>query len=278
MPVILSISAIILTKNEAINLRRCIDSLQWCQDIVVLDSGSTDETTQLAASLGARVFTHIQPRFIISEQRNWALKNCELKSEWVLFVDADEAIPAELATEIQKLCANKNNPYNAFELTARYLFWGKWLKRSQGYPNWHSRLLKKGEVTFAGGVWEYFATGANVGKISSPYNHFANSKGFSDWLERHDRYSSWDAQNVVKFLETGQASSLATDRKLQLRLLAAKFWALRPIARFLQMYILRLGFLEGWQALIFCLLYAIYEFMTVVKIIELRRLKSGLSL
>jgi glycosyltransferase involved in cell wall biosynthesis len=272
------ISAIILTKNEEFNLKRCIGSLQWCQDVIVLDSGSTDNTTQIAVSLGARVFTHIQQApFRISEQRNWALENCELKSEWVLFVDADEVITSQLAAEIQRVCAD-NNSQNAFELTPRYLFWGKWMKRTQGYPNWHPRLLKRGDVTFAGGVWEHFCEGAKVGRINIPYDHFANSKGISDWLARHDRYSSWDAQNVFNFLETGQALSLATNRKLQLRLLAAKFWFLRPVARFFQMYILRLGFLEGWQALIFCLLYAIYEFMTVIKIIELKRLKSGLPL
>lgn len=186
-----SVSTIILTKDEAINIKRCIDSLQWCKDIVVLDSGSTDKTAQLAVDLGARVFTHIQQApFRISEQRNWALENCELKSEWVLFVDADEIITSQLATEIQRVCADnnyQNNYQNAFELTPRYLFWGKWMKRTQGYPNWHPRLLKRGEVTFAGGVWEHFSEGAKVGRINIPYDHFANSKGISDWLARHDR-------------------------------------------------------------------------------------------
>ncbi|MEH2143423.1 glycosyltransferase family 2 protein [Nostoc sp.] len=272
-------SAIILTKNEVCNLKRCIEYLQWCDEVIVLDSGSTDGTIQLAESLGAKVFTHIpSPPFKISEQRNWALQNCNLKSEWVLFIDADEVIPSNLATEIQRVCSASNQQYNAYELPARYLFWGKWLKLTQGYPNWHSRLLKLGEVTFTGGVWEYFASGAKVGRINIPYDHYANSKGFGDWLERHDRYSSWDAQKVVEFLETGKASALGTERKLKLRLLAAKLWFIRPIIRFIQMYLLRLGFLEGITALIFCLLYAMYEFMIVVKIIELRRKKSGLAL
>jgi glycosyltransferase involved in cell wall biosynthesis len=273
------ISAIILTKNEVCNLKRCIESLQWCNKVIIVDSGSTDGTIQLAESLGISVFTHIQPPpFKISEQRNWALENCHLKSEWVLFIDADEIIPPNLATEIQRVCSDINQKYNAYELPARYLFWGKWLKLTQGYPNWHSRLLKLGEVTFTGGVWEYFTSGAKVGRINIPYDHYANSKGFGDWLERHDRYSSWDAQKVVEFLETGKTSALGTERKLKLRLLAAKLWFLRPIVRFIQMYFLRLGFLEGLTALIFCLLYAMYEFMTVVKIIELKRKKSGLSL
>lgn len=275
----LAISAIILTKNEVSNLKRCIDSLQWCDEVIVVDSGSTDGTTQLAEFLGAKVFTHIQPPpFKISEQRNWALQNCNLKGEWVLFIDADEVIPPNLATEIQRICWESNNPYNAFELPARYLFWGKWLKHTQGYPNWHPRLLKVGQVNFVGGVWENFASDTKVGRINIPYDHFANSKGFADWLERHDRYSSWDAQKVVEFLETGKAASLGTERKLRLRLWAARLWVVRPIFRFLQMYFLRLGFLEGLTALIFCLLYAMYEFMTVVKIIELKRHKSELPL
>ncbi|MBD2245406.1 glycosyltransferase family 2 protein [Nostoc sp. FACHB-888] len=275
----MTISAIILTKNEVYNLKQCIGSLRWCQEIIVVDSGSTDGTIQLAESLGIKVFTNIQPPpFKISEQRNWALETCQLKSEWVFFLDADEIIPPNLATEIQCVCSASNQQYNAYELPARYLFWGKWLKLTQGYPNWHARLLKLGEVTFTGGVWEGFASNAKVGRINIPYDHYANSKGFGDWLERHDRYSSWDAQNVVEFLETGKASALGTERKLKLRLLAAKLWFLRPFIRFIQMYFLRLGFLEGITALIFCLLYAMYEFMTVVKIIELRRKKSGLAL
>ncbi len=275
----LHLSAIILTKNEASNLKRCIDSLQWCQEIIVVDSGSTDGTQQLAESLKAKVFTHIQPPpFKISEQRNWALQNCSLESEWVLFLDADETIPPNLATEIQSICLKSNNSYNAFELTPRYLFWGKWLKHTQGYPNWHSRLVKKGEVCFAGGVWEHFTINAKVGRINIPYDHFANSKGLSDWLERHDRYSSWDAENVVKFQETGKTSALVSNNRIKLRLLAARLWLIRPIARFVYMYFLRLGFLEGLPGLVCCLLYAFYEFMVVVKVVELKRKNIGLPL
>jgi len=273
------ISAIILTKNEVSNLNRCIGSLQWCHEIIVLDSGSTDGTTQMAESLGAKVFTHIQPPpFKISEQRNWALENCNLQGEWVLFVDADEVIPPKLATEIQHICFANEQKYNAFEISARYIFWGKWLKLTQGYPNWHPRLLKLGEVQFAGGVWEHFVVGTKVGKMNFPYDHFANSKGFSDWLARHDRYSTWDAENVVKFLETGNSNSLVSENKLKLRLLAARLWILRPIARFIYMYILRFGFLEGIPALVCCILYAVYEFMVVVKIVEINLTKKGLPL
>jgi glycosyltransferase involved in cell wall biosynthesis len=273
------ISAVVLTKNEETNIVRCLNSLQWCQDIVILDSGSEDGTVMRAENLGAKIFTNIQPPpFNIAKQRNWALNNCQLQGKWVLFVDADETIPPDLAREIQRVCNDQNAIYNAFELTPRYLFLGKWLKRTQGYPNWHPRLVKLGEVSFTGGVWEHFNPEAKIGRIDVPYDHFANSKGFSDWLERHDRYSTWDAQHIVDFLETNQSQSLGTDRKLKLRMLAAKLWPFRPLARFVQMYFIRLGFTEGITALIFCLLYGMYEFMTVIKIIEIKREKAGLPL
>jgi len=272
-------SAVILTKNEASNLGRCVASLQWCQDILVLDSGSTDDTKAIAHKLDVRFITHIQtPPFKISEQRNWALSCGDLKADWVLFVDADEVIPPDLAEEIQLVCRSSDMAYHAYELTARYLFWGRWLRRTQGYPNWHPRLVRRGRASFEGGVWEHFSSNTCVGRLTQPYDHYANSKGFSDWLDRHDRYSSWDAEKIVEYLESQDTKDLGTTRKLKLRQYAAILWPIRPLARFIQMYILRMGFLEGWKALVFCLLYALYEFMTVVKIIELKRKKYELPL
>lgn len=273
-------TAVVLTKNEVDNLERCLASLRWCHEMVVVDSGSTDGTGEKAQELGARVLQHRQSGpFNIAEQRNWALQNGSLAEGWILFVDADETIPLPLARALEAIARSDRPSPPAYELTPRYLFWDRWLKRTQGYPNWHARFLKLGSASFAGGVWEHFADGQNVGRVNEPYDHYANAKGFSDWLARHDRYSTWDAQKIVAFLENDRdPRALGTARKLPLRRLAACFWPLRPVVRFCQMYFWRLGFLEGIPALFFCLLYAIYEFMTVVKVVELRRQKRGLPL
>ncbi|MFT3828371.1 MAG: glycosyltransferase family 2 protein [Opitutaceae bacterium] len=272
------VAAVVLTKNEAGNLERCFASLRWCAEIVVVDSGSTDGTQAKARDLGARVLEHVQPPpFKIDQQRNWALEHGGIIAPWVLFLDADETVPAALADELTRIGAAPAS-HDGYELTPRYLFWGTWLRRTQGFPNWHPRLVRLGHARFAGGVWEHFETGTNVGRIAEPYDHFANSKGLSDWLARHDRYSSWDAEKVVAFLESGRGDALGTARKARLRRWAARFWPLRPWARFCQMYFLRLGFLEGRAALAFCLLYFFYEWMTVVKIVELRRHRKGLPL
>jgi glycosyltransferase involved in cell wall biosynthesis len=275
----LAITAVVLTKNEVSNLERCFASLRWCAQVVVLDSGSIDGTREKAQELGARVFTHVQaPPFKIDVQRNWALDHAEIGTPWVLFLDADETVPTELALELMRVCSDETCSFDAFELTPRYLFWGQWLKRTQGYPNWHPRLVRLGHARFTGGVWEHFAEGAKVGRIAIPYDHFANSKGLSDWLARHDRYSSWDAEKIVAYLDSGKDDALGSTRKVGLRRWAARLWPLRPWARFCQTYFLRLGFLEGRAAFSFCLLYFCYDWMTVVKIVERRRLREGLPL
>jgi glycosyltransferase involved in cell wall biosynthesis len=271
-----TIAAVVLTKNEVANLERCLGSLRWCAEIVVVDSGSADGTQEKALSLGARVLEHRQePPFLIDVQRNWALEHGGITAAWVLFLDADETIPADLAAELSRVCADPTCAFDAFELTPRYLFWGRWLRRTQGYPNWHPRLVRRGHARYTGGVWEHFAPGTRVGRIALPYDHFANSKGVSDWLARHDRYSSWDAEKIVAYLETGSDEALGSARKVRLRRWAARLWPVRPWVRFAQTYFLRLGFLEGRQAFAFCLLYFCYDWITVVKVVELRRLRAG---
>lgn len=272
------ITAVILTKDEESTLARAIGSLGFCERIFVVDSGSTDGTERVAGSLGAAFVTHRQAGpFRISEQRNWALDNLPITTPWVLFLDADEVVTDALSATLGDL-VRRDVDHAAFELTPRYIFWGRWLKRTQGYPNWHPRLVRRGHARYAGGVWEHFETAGRVGRLHEPYDHHANAKGLHDWLERHQRYARWDAERIVAFRDRHDPEALETSRKRRTRLMAARFWPLRPAARFLHMYVLRLGFLEGLPALNFCLLYAFYELMTVNLVVELRRRRSGLPL
>ncbi|MFN9546458.1 MAG: glycosyltransferase family 2 protein [Cyanobacteriota bacterium] len=273
-----TIAGVVLTLNEEQDLARALASLRWCDERLVLDSGSVDGTVALARGLGVRVAEHHQPPpFRISEQRNWALEGTGLHSDWVLFLDADEEVGPELAAEIRRQVADPAAP-DGFELTPRYWFFGRWLKRTQGYPNWHPRLVRRGALRFEGGVWECFPAGARLGRIPLPYEHYAFSKGLDDWLERHRRYASWDAETIVAYHQRGEMAALGTRRFLPQRALAARLWPLRPPLRFLQKYVVQGGWLEGWQALLFASLMACYDLMTVVKVIELRRRRRGLPL
>lgn len=271
----MSIAGVVLTLNEESSISRALSSLTWCDELVVLDSGSKDKTEIISRQHNAQFFTHIQdPPFLITTQRNWALQNCGIKSEWVLFLDADEAIGDQLKTEILDVISDQKL-YNSFELTPRYWFLGRWLKRTQGYPNWHPRLLKRNSVLFEGGVWESLSAEAVVGRITTPYEHYAFSKGLDDWILRHLRYSTWDARQIENFLNH---SPLSTERKKRLRQLDSLLWRLKPLTRFTYKYFYCLGWTEGWQSLLYCLLTAFYDLMTVIKIVETRRKRSGLPL
>ena len=272
------IAGVVLTLDEDHNLERALRSLAWCDELLVVDSGSTDQTHQVASSCGAQFLQRIQKQpFLITDQRNWALEHADLNSEWVLFLDADEEVSPGLADQITA-CIHSPAALDAYELTPRYWFLGKWLRRTQGYPNWHPRLLKRRSVRFQGGVWEAFSSSTPVGRLSHPYEHYAFSKGFDDWLERHRRYATWDADQIFSFLTDTVGDKTELYRKKRLRLLMSRLWFLRPPLRFLQKYIFQLGFLEGWQAFIYSLMIAFYDFMTVVKVIELIRIKHRLPL
>jgi len=273
-----TIAGVVLTLNEQNDLDRSLTSLQWCDELLVLDSGSTDSTAAIAQQHGARFLTRIQDKpFLITEQRNWALEECGLTSDWVLFLDADEEVSPALRDQIQSQISQQNIT-NAYELTPRYWFLGKWLKRTQGFPNWHPRLLRRGATRFVGGVWESFAPSTNVSRISIPYEHYGFSKGLDDWIDRHQRYSSWDASQIHSFLHSPNKNTYQHTRFHVIRQTSSSLWPLRPFARFFHKYVINGGFLEGWQALLYCLLISIYDFFTIVKYIELKRKARGLPL
>lgn len=273
-----SIAGVVLCLNEADNLPRALNSLSWCDERLVVDSGSTDTSQEVALQEGARVIEHRQSGlFLITEQRNWALNQGDLRSDWVLFLDADEIIPLDCRIAIEEAIQHPQAPAG-FELTPRYWFLGRWLKHTQSYPNWHPRLLRRGCIQFQGGVWESFTPGSTTGRIPVPYEHYAFSKGMDDWLERHMRYAQWEAERIVAFRQSGVKASLGTHRSLHLRAFSAKLWALKPPLRFLQKYLLQGGFREGWQGLLFALMMAFYDLITVVKVIQIRRRMEGKSL
>ncbi|QNJ21517.1 beta-glycosyltransferase/ family 2 [Synechococcus sp. MIT S9220] len=243
-----------------------------------MDSGSTDGSQEVAIQSGAMVIEHYQPgRFLITEQRNWALKYGGLRSEWVLFIDADEEISSDCRQAIQHAIRRESTP-DGFELTPRYWFMGRWLRHTQGYPNWHPRLIQRGKLNFEGGVWESFAAGGKVGRITTPYEHYAFSKGIDDWLDRHIRYASWEAEQIITYLQTRDKEAIGTKRGLQLRILSSRVWPIRPLLRFLQKYVVQGGFREGWQGLLFALMMAMYDLITVVKVIEKKRQIAGKAL
>jgi glycosyltransferase involved in cell wall biosynthesis len=269
-----NISVIILTYNEEVNIGACLSHLEWCDDIIIVDSGSTDGTIEAArdARPDVRVFEHAFQNF--GEQRNWALDHTGARHEWVLFLDADEHCTAKLAQAIDDAVRDPSENVGYY-LTCRNFFLGRWIKRCTFYPSWQLRLLKIGEVRFQKeGHGQREVTSGTLGHIAEPYDHYGFSKGVADWIDRHNRYSTNELELIARLREeplnvADLVSRNAIVRRRCLKRLAARFGC-RPVSRFVYTYMLRGGFLDGWAGLNFCLLRFAHEIHITVKLAESR--------
>jgi hypothetical protein len=273
-----SLSILILTFNEELNLGDCIDSCASSDDIVVFDSKSVDRTQDIARAKGARVVEREFDNY--AAQRNAALTTVNFRHPWVLMVDADERVPADLSTEILAFLTDPPVDATLGFLRRRDLLYGRWIKRSGGYPTWFGRLVKIGHCWVERSVNEEYHTLGKTVRLQGHLDHYPFNKGFSEWIAKHNRYSSSEAA----LMELGtrhrfQWRNLLT-RDPQQRRTAVKSLVYsspgRPLLIFILLYIVRGGFLEGRAGLTFSLLRAWYEFMIDCKVRELRRRERGL--
>ena len=264
------LTVVVLTLNEEMNLSRCLKALPEGLKKVVLDSGSTDKTLEVAARCGASILTRNFDTF--GSQRNWAMSHNSISSDWILFLDADEEVNPAFLQEIESVIASDESS----DLAGAYCCWkmmlrGRWLKRSDHFPKWQMRLVNRNRMSFIDyghGQKEGTLNGRTI-YIQEPYLHHAFSKGWTDWLSRHNRYSSQEA--VARIQSLPQSSwqqalrSTPSQRNQLLKPLVTQLPAW-PFIRFVHAYILRGGVLEGREGLDYCLLMAIYEYLITLKI------------
>ena len=263
MTVPLSISAVVLSHNEAANLPRCLRALRDCAETVVVDDGSTDDSPRIAAAAGARVVVH--PFASFADQRNWAMEQAGLRHDWVLHLDADEVVPPELLAEIRRRLPALGTGAVG-QLARKVMLGDQWLKHSADYPVYVPRLVhRRGPRYVMRGHGETLAAapGASV-YFSEPLLHFNFSKGWADWRARHLRYAAAEAARI----RAGGAvlslrALIARDRSTRRAAWRALSYRLpgRPALRFLYAYVLRLGFLDGAAGWRFCREMAGYERM-----------------
>ncbi len=266
------ISIIILTKNEECDLPDCLKSVHWCDDIHVLDSGSTDKTVEIAEDLGASVSFNKFEGFGL--QRNFAIDNLTLKYDWILFLDADERVTDNFKNCIFKEINNADLDTAGFYCCWKLMLEDKWLKNCDNFPKWQFRIVRKGYTRFIDvghGQKESIIKG-QIKYLKEPYLHYAFSKGWTHWIERHNTYSTKEA---IDKLEKRAPFSDIFSRHGSLRNVAIKSWFTIlpgwPLLRFFFTYFLRLGFLEGKVGLIYCINIAYYEFLIQIKVRELKK-------
>jgi glycosyltransferase involved in cell wall biosynthesis len=266
------ISVLILTKNEEQELPGCLRSVWWSDDIHVLDSLSDDRTVEIARAAGAKVTQRCFDNW--ASHQNWGLVNIAFRHPWVVYVDADERVTPELAASIQRAVRDPRDRA-AFRIRRRD-FWGqRWLKHVQA-SSYYLRLFRPDKMHYERLVNPVSVPDGPVGEVTGYLDHYPFSKGMTHWLNRHNSYSSLEAEQILKNRSAARAFSLRqaffakdlNQRRFHQKELFYRLPA-RPLLKFLMLYIGKRGFLDGGPGLSYAMLQSFYEYMIVLKTKEL---------
>ena len=243
------LSAVIIARNAARVLPACLESVSFAEDIVVVDSGSTDETREVAAAHGARVLPKEWLGY--GRQKQFAVE--QAKHDWVLCVDSDERVSPELRASIEAALAAPVSP--VYRMARRNRFLGRWLSHGEGYPDWSPRLFNRLNARWSEDlVHEKVLYAVTPGTLRGDLMH-DSFDDISTYLERQNRYTTLAARQAY---ELGRSAGV-----LHL--------CLSPAVRFLKFYILRLGFLDGVPGLLHISIGCMNSYMKYAKLIELHK-------
>jgi glycosyltransferase involved in cell wall biosynthesis len=265
-------SVLILTLNEERNLPSCLASVRRCDDVVVLDSGSTDGTAAVAKAAGARVFTRPFDHF--AGQRNYAQREIAFRHPWVFHLDADEQCTPKLDAECRM--ASGRTDLDGFFVAPKMMFQGRWIPHCTDYPAWQARFVRAPQFEFVQtGHGQREAPHMKLEQLRANYLHDLSSGGEDEWLAKHRRYARGEAEAHLADAAPFRASELFSSERLRRRRALKRLsysLPFRPALRFIYQYVLRRGFLDGAPGLRYCQLLARYEGFTTE---EIRRLRSA---
>ncbi len=274
-----SVTVMIKTLNEEINIEDAILSFPKGTPIIVFDSYSSDHTVEIAIRCGARL---VQRKWDDeSTHMNWAVQNIDFNSQWVLQFDGDERMTPALWAEILRAVSNPGNNI-AFEIRHKDIFMGTWIRHSTFYPCWHVRLFRPQKAHWERLINPIVIVDGDVGRIQEHFIHYPFSKGTVGWFRRHVHYADCEAQEVLKSAaEPLNLLNLFIGSYQLRRHTLKRFYyrmPLRPMLRFLTLFLLKRGFLDGRAGYYYARMQAAYELMISIRAMELRRLEKGLPI
>lgn len=243
------LSAVVIAFNEERNIRRCVESLAFAAEVIVVDSESRDSTREIAESLGARVV--VAPWRGYSDQKNLALTFA--KHDWVLSIDADEEVSPELREEIlSRLSSAESASVVAFTVPRKTIHFQRWIRFGGWYPNRLTRLFRKSQGCWAGGfLHEYWDTRGLVQPLKHPLNHFS-FYDLADQIDRNNHYSSLGAEKLLAEHKAFSVVKLLT----------------KPVTKFLELYLLKQGFRDAMPGFIIAVSAAFSVFLKWAKLWE----------
>lgn len=276
-----NIEVIIPVRNEAINLPYALQSVcEWADKVWVVDSQSTDDTCDIAKKAGAEVV--VQPWLGYAKQKNWAIDNLSLKADWIFFLDADEAILPELRDEMLQVAKQPSEQVreSAFNINRYFVFLGKRIRHCGYYPSWNVRFFKRGMARYEEReVHEHMVVEGPTGHLRGHMEHW-DRRGLEPYMAKHNHYSTLEAREILQQRnstnDTINASLFGTAQQRR-RWIKRHIYPKLParwMFRFLWMYVLRFGFLDGLTGLRFCLFISSYELLISLKTVELLQEES----
>ncbi len=249
------ISAVIVSYNEATSLQNCLESIKdFAGEIIVVDLGSEDKTMEICKRYGVKVFKHKLVPFV-EEVRNFAISKAE--GEWLLVLDPDEEISEGLGEQLKKVI--KDQQYRGVSIPRKNIFFGKWIRHSNWWPDRHIRFFKKGSVKWNTRIHSYPDTDGSILVLDAKENLAIIHKGYDsikDFIDRQNRYSDVEAKQRF---EKGERFSW----------IKLVWW---PSREFLVRFIRHTGFLDGLHGLVLTCLMMIYQVMVLVKMWEEKNL------
>ncbi|MBW4540075.1 MAG: glycosyltransferase family 2 protein [Myxacorys chilensis ATA2-1-KO14] len=268
-------SIYILTHNEEIDIADCIESALLSDDVVVVDSFSRDRTVEIANCYPVRVIQHEFESH--GKQRTWMLQSVPTKHDWVYILEADERMTPELFQECLDIVQRPE--HDGYYVAERVMFMGQWIRRSTQYPRYQLRLFRKDKVWFTDyGHTEREVVDGSTGFIQETYPHYTCGKGMSRWIEKHNLYSTNEAIETVRQLETGSVEwkdlvwgQSEVERRRALKDLSLRL-PFRPLIRFVYMYFVLGGLLDGRAGFTWCVLQAFYEYLILLKVWEMKHM------
>ena len=280
------LSVIILTKNEEANLLNCLNSLQKLNaEIFVVDSGSTDQTVEIAQKAGCQVFEH--PFENQAKQLNWAIQNLPIATPWLMRLDADERLTPELAEELKLVLPQTSDDITGYQVKRRVFFMNRWIRYGGYYPTWLLRIWRTGLGTCEQ-RWMDEHIVLSQGKVANLQHDIIddNKKDLSFWIDKHNRYADREVKDLLNMvveqddplLKKGQLSQASQRRWIKKNFYGRSPLFLRAFLYFLMRYTIGLGFLDGKEGLIFHFLQGFwYRFLVDAKIYEICLRKKTFS-
>ena len=247
-----ALSAVLITKNAAARLDACLSSLGFCDEIVVVDSGSSDGTREIALRFNARVVSCEWMGF--GRQKQFAVD--QARHDWVLCIDADENVSPQLAASITQALRKPTTPVYRMPRCNRFL--GRWLRHGEGYPDWSPRLFDRRSARWSDDtVHEKVLYAVTPEALDGDLLH-ESAEDLRGYLEKQNRYSTLAARQMY---ERGQSANV-------LHMIGS------PLVRFAKFYVFRLGFLDGMPGLAHIAIGCMTSFMKYAKLAELNRLRE----